>query len=809
LGKIVTGDGIAPDPAIIDDLRNFAIPKNSKQVERFLGLCGVYQNFIKDYQLISEPLRKLTHKDTVWKWETLEQKTFQLLIDHLCSDNILRQPDFSKDFLILSDASAIGAGAVLCQEHNGILFPVSFASWLFSPTQRRYSTTEREMLGLVMSVRKWKSFFIDRKFMAKTDHKALTGIMNLEDPYGRIARWMAELGQFSFKLNYIPGPLNVIGDTMSRTHVIATVLSEVSMLDLYEVVGGVDILSLPTDEEWAAEQRADPEWYPYIRWIQDGSLPKDNIVAKELLSQVKMYALYGDHQILVRVTSTEGGEDPSKTVRKVVPTVWRKLILTQYHDSMFRGTHAGRDKTLKNISAHFYFKNMAKYVEAYVKSCHICQKIKNPVYKDTPWSPLGNIQSDHPWDLVCIDLWSPGVRSRSGNVYELTIIDAFSKFALSCAIPNKEAETIARALWQMFGIFGMPKRLHSDLGKEFVNEIIQEMCDILGIEKSNTTAYHPQGNAYAERIHQFFRQSIASYSVDDYRNWDEMLAPLMLAYNDSYHEALGCTPSEVFFGRRLGVTPPPRDTPVGEYTELGFARKLEYILAKTHALVFAKQDEKILRNKRKNEQERLKRVQNMSAAKAADLEPTKFAVGDRVMLYRPKVLAEASFKLSPHWYGPFVIDKVGRHDKFYYLKDPLGDPVKYPVSILRLKQYHPRENEPLPVEKFPDDILSSVGDDVTSLDAPRPIQKGTREDEDTQDANLEWNNPEEEFVPIINPPPAMSQEEAEVLQGMKTGKHLKTRGTTRRATKTNRYKVVDPKNKSTGGRKKIRQGSEV
>jgi hypothetical protein len=254
-------------------------------------------------------------------------------------------------------------------------------------------------------------------------------------------------------------------------------------------------------------------------------------------------------------------------------------------------------------------------------------------------------------------------------------------------------------------------------------------------------------------------------------------------------------------GRRLGMVPAPRNTPVGDYTELGFAQKLEYILAKTHALVFAKQEIKLLRNQRKNEQERLKRIQNMNEQSAADLRPTKFEVGDKVMLYRPKVLAEASFKLSYHWYGPFIIDKVGRHDKFYYLKDPLGDPLKFPVSILRLKKYNPRENESLPVEKFPESILTSVGDEVTSLDAPRPLDKDSQ-DESIPDANMEWNDPEEEFVPVLNPTTANSQEEEEVLQSLKTGKHLKTRTATRKAPKTKKYKVMEPKIKSTKGPKR-------
>src|ERR1700733_11019806 len=154
-------------------------------------------------------------------------------------------------------------------------------------------------------------------------------------------------------------------------------------------------------------------------------------------------------------------------------------------------------------------------------------------------------------ELYSIDLWSPGVKSRSGNNYVLAVIDVFSKWAFAIPIPNKKAETVAQALLSIFTQMGVPAKLHSDLGSEFINSVLAALTKLLGIIQTNTTAYHPQGNAYAERIHRFFRQAITSYCLDDGRNWDELLPFLIMTYNDSYHTALGCTPSEVHLGRRL------------------------------------------------------------------------------------------------------------------------------------------------------------------------------------------------------------------------------------------------------------------
>ena len=291
-----------------------------------------------------------------------------------------------------------------------------------------------------------------------------------------------------------------------------------------------------------------------------------------------------------------------------------------------------------------------------------------------------------------MDLWKPGVKSRGGNKYVLTLIDGFSKFVQTSAVPNKKAESIAKSLLNFITIFGVPNRIHSDLGREFMNEVLKALFALMGSTQSKTTAYHPQGNAYAERIHKFFRQAIASYYQDDHRIWDEYLPFLVMCYNDSYHSALGCTPAEVMFGRRMNISPLPITTAEKkEYTTLGYVARLEYILAKTHSLIFDKINEKKLKH----------------SLEAEGRQPTAFQPGDLVLLYRPQIsVAETSMKLAVHWFGPYTVDKILSNGKVYYLKDHLGDPLKYPVSVKLLRKYEHRPGEELQYEPFPDSLLS-------------------------------------------------------------------------------------------------------
>jgi transposase InsO family protein len=525
--------------------------------------------------------------------------------------------------------------------------------------------------------------------------------MKLNDPHGRIARWTAELNQFNYKIEYIPGKTNTVPDAMSRhtdadqidsvnSEVVAAVhvglykpctpqkaLAKYGRMHEFELLAAIQTFTLPSDEEWAREQRQDPDWAPYIKYIESRELPQDDKLASEILHDIENYALKGEQKILCRVTKISP-QDEVKTARRVVPSIWRKLICAEYHDSLWQGAHMGRDKTYEKIKEVYFFKNMNRYVDLWVASCTQCQAVKSPIPKST--SPLGVIEAKGPWDLVCIDLWGPIHRSSSGNKYVLTIIDGFTKWAMGIPIPNKKAATIAGALHShFFTKFPNPRRIHSDLGKEFVNKVLATMYDFMGVKQSNTTAYHPQGNAYAERLHKFFRHSISSFVNDDQDNWDALIPTLMAVYNDTLHNALGVTPAEMVFGRRLGQpahenleAPEETNQPLSHRE---WAEKLKYILYKTQQLVFAKIEEKKSKN----------------SIRSKNVPLTKFDIGQKVRLWTPQKSTDKTAKLIPAWSGPNTVESISQDGKVYYLKDKFGDTIKYPVSILRLAAYTDRD----------------------------------------------------------------------------------------------------------------------
>lgn len=191
--------------------------------------------------------------------------------------------------------------------------------------------------------------------------------------------------------------------------------------------------------------------------------------------------------------------------------------------------------------------------------------------------------------------------------------------------------------------------------------------------------------------------------------------------------------------------PLPTEAPKREYTQLGFVQRLQYILAKTHQLVFDKIQEKRERN----------------SSLDSDKEATSFKVGDEVLLYRPQVFSGDSRKLSMHWFGPYKVTNVGISGKVYYLQDQLGDPFKYPISVSMLKKYTRRIGE----ESF-----TAMPE---NLESTKDFNKD-KDDLSSPNALLQWDNPNDNFVPTNILPSGDSEEiveETAVLESLKNGQN--------------------------------------
>ena len=219
LGVIVGEGKIQMDPSKTNALLKWPRPKNVRDVRAILGYTGYYRRFIKNYSSLACPLIDLTKKGIEFTWEERHQKAFDTLIGLMAARPILLQPNFDKQFVLQTDASALGVGAVLLQQGDTKkLQPVEFFSATFTPTERNYDIYERELLAIMKALAHWRPYlgWTKEPFLIQTDHANLQYWKSPWNLNRRTARWHADLQDYDFILQHIPGKTNTLPDLLSR-----------------------------------------------------------------------------------------------------------------------------------------------------------------------------------------------------------------------------------------------------------------------------------------------------------------------------------------------------------------------------------------------------------------------------------------------------------------------------------------------------------------------------------------------------------------------------------------------------------------
>ena len=219
LGHVVGNGLVCPEPSKIQSVETFPTPANKKQVRRFLGLTGYYRKFIPDYAKIAAPLTDLTRKNkpnqVLWTAEC--DMAFQELKSILCSSPVLASPDFTRSFILQTDASERGVGAVLSQcDGDGQEHPIAYFSRKLLPREEHYSTIEKECLAIKLGVQAFRVYLLGRPFLIQTDHRALEWLDRLKDNNHRLTRWSLALQPYQFTVTYRAGKANSNADALSR-----------------------------------------------------------------------------------------------------------------------------------------------------------------------------------------------------------------------------------------------------------------------------------------------------------------------------------------------------------------------------------------------------------------------------------------------------------------------------------------------------------------------------------------------------------------------------------------------------------------
>ena len=216
LGHVVSQHGVATDPAKIAAVQDWKTPRCTQEVKSFLGFVGYYRRFCPDFATIARPLNVLSSKEVRFQWGVEEETAFQRLKTLLIEAPVLTYPDPSRQYILDTDASNEAAGAVLSQMVDGEERVVAYYSKTFSPPQRNYCVTRRELLAVVMATNHFRPYLYGQEFRLRTDHASLLWLYKRTEPSHQVARWLESLAEFRFQLEHRAGAKHGNADGLSR-----------------------------------------------------------------------------------------------------------------------------------------------------------------------------------------------------------------------------------------------------------------------------------------------------------------------------------------------------------------------------------------------------------------------------------------------------------------------------------------------------------------------------------------------------------------------------------------------------------------
>ena len=614
LGYEYSADGVAPSSEKTKTISTWPAPKTTKELRSFLGLVNFYRRFVPNFADTAAPLTELTGKNIKFKWEPIHQRAFEALKQVLMSPPILDYPHHHDTFVLTTDASDTGLGAVLSTTRGTV---IEYASRTLTKAERSYSTTEKECLAIVWATHKLRHYLIGAHFIIETDHKPLEWLQSKRSSHARsqkLERWALQLRGFDFSIVHRQGSYNQHADALSRRPV--TMVTINSDLD---------------STTMAAAQKSDPVLDIVLQQLTSKKTPSPT-------GNWRKFPLKRFHQIWSQLTLHQSVlhrkvNSPTMQEEKllfIVPTSLQQQFLKRAHDE---SGHQGADRTMARLSEAAYWVGIGKDVSRYCNRCLTCQRTKAPATHPAPLQP---VVASRPWELVAVDVLKVPM-SHQGSQYILVVQDYFSKWPFAVPMLDQKADTIVRILKDhVFTLVGPPQRLHSDQGRNFESQILSELCKAFGVTKSRTTPYHPMGDGLVERMNRSILNLLRGL-VQQEGDWEEQLQSLLYVYRTTKHATTGLSPYEILFGSN----PPPLYLPSTEnithQEPADYSHCLQRKLLELRELVEANTVEATDRQ-RQNYRSR---------------EPIKLQVGQEVLLDNP-----TKGKLDPCWTGPWKVREL-------------------------------------------------------------------------------------------------------------------------------------------------------
>ena len=451
LGYMVGAEGISMADDKVQCIKEWEPPQSVKDVQSFIGFANFYRRFIKGFAKICKPMTDLTKKGPgTFRWNEAAQEAFEELKRRFISAPILKHFDPELQTVLETDASDFAIGAVLSQYHGSTLHPVAFFSKKLNAAERNYDVHDKELLAIVASFDEWRQYCEGSKFPVRvyTDHKNLEYFLTTKVLNQRQARWSEKLSAYNYNIMYRPGSKNGKADGLSRRSELRPERggeAKVATTEMFRP--GVFLSDSGTDGEVfmsgsyvaALTARAIQFSVTFLDRVRECSRADGTYV--DILKRVKDG--HSGKKDPLKDFAIEGGLLYYKK-RLYIPdnNELRLEVAIDSHDSRVAG-HFGQEKTLELMTRNFYWPELDKWINEYVRSCDICQRNKSPRHKKFGLLQPLELPSS-PWQSIAMD-FIVELPESEGNTSIWAIVDRFTKMAHFIAIPGKtNAPDLAR-----------------------------------------------------------------------------------------------------------------------------------------------------------------------------------------------------------------------------------------------------------------------------------------------------------------------------------------------------------------------------